>query len=255
LLDLRRGPWLLAPLGAGEDVGVAVGEGHRGRGLARHLGQRPPRSAEGDEDADRPAAQPEREQFAAGRGDQLPPQGGDPLGVELGTDRERRLQLLAEPLRPGHVKQVAAVDVDHVEGDRDTGDLFGLGDQLARQQRRRHHVEDVDRVERKRAPAAEPAGRKRLADALEGAVGRALVEPGDEALAAREVPVEGRARDAGSGGDVGEAGRRRVLEQALGGIEDALLVAHRVGAALLARLGPLAVHLYLEHTSTPRRVS
>ena len=79
----------------------------------------------------------------------------------------------------------------------------------------------------------------------------ALVEPGDQGLPVGEVPVDGRARDARRGGDVGEGRARRVLEEAFGGGEDALLAAPRVGAA--ARLAR-AVRCLFHRVCGPRFV-
>ena len=52
---------------------------------------------------------------------------------------------------PRHVEKVAAVDVEDIESDWHLGDALCLGDELLGEQGGRHHVEDVDRVQRQGA--------------------------------------------------------------------------------------------------------
>ena len=150
---------------------------------------------------------------------------GETVRVQLWPDRQRRLELIAEPARPGHVQQMRSVDVEHVQSDGNLGDALSLRDQLLGQSRRRHHVEHVDGVERDRPLPAKPAGRDRAVMRLGIRLARTIPQGGDQCVAVGEPPVQRGACDAGRRGDVGEARRGGSLKDALGRVENPLAVA------------------------------
>ena len=149
------------------------------------------------------------------RGAQL----GEAGRVELGADRQRRLDPLGKRIRPGHAQQVRAVDVEHVERERHGGDALRLGHELVGQQRRRDDVEHVDRLQRHGTLATEATRGQRMLDARSRR--RRRIRRGGPVLRSRsvqaraigEVAVERGARNAGGRGDVGDRGQWRQVEQ------------------------------------------
>jgi hypothetical protein len=100
----------------------------------------------------------------------------------------------------------------------------------------------MDRVEGKWLPPAETAGGERILGTVKGSILGAGVEPRDQLIPVGETPVESRARDAGGGCDVGEARHWGLLEELLGCVEDALVVAQCVGAAHIGSFAFLTAH-------------
>ena len=186
---------------------------------------------EGDHHSVGAAAQPQRVDLCIGEGRELLPQIGQPVGVELRPDGQRCLEPVPEPARPGHVQQMRAVDVEHVQRHRNLGDALRLGHQLLGQHRRRHDVEDVDGIEADRPVATQPSDWQRAAGRLEAGLVRAVLQGGEQGVAIREAAVERGSRHARGRRDVGERGGGRPLQHPLGRVEDALAVAQRVRRA------------------------
>ena len=230
LLDLGRGRRLLAPLGLGEGVGVSIGQGDCGGGLPGHLQQRLQRTAEGDHHADRSPPKPQGKALRTGVPHQMPAEVRQTIPVELGADGERRLDLIGQPLGPGDAQQMGPVDVEHVEGDRDAGEALRLGHQLLWQQRGGDDVEDLDGIEDDGTLTAQVSRRKEIGRLLRGGNARSRGECLDHPTPVAEVAIHGRSRDAGRGGDVREGRGRRLPQQVLRRVEDALPIAERIGA-------------------------
>ena len=198
LLDLRRGQRLLAPLPAGERVGVAVRERDRRGGLTGQLLERVARPAQRDQRAGRAPAEPERDDLdprpVGQRGAQLREAGA----VELRADRERGGDPLGQALGPRHAQQVRAVDVEHVEA-------RAARRRAARPRRRAARAASAGRRRRRRgSPPARRAAR--------GPAGPAAAS-GRDPPPARPAPAAGSprggCRDRGSGGRASSARRRR----------------------------------------------
>ena len=153
------------------------------------------------------------------------------VGVQLRTDCERRGQLVREALRAGEPQQVGAVDVEHVEGNRDLRDPLGLGHELLRQDRRRDDVEHVDRVELDRPPASQAPSRQCVVAPGHAGFLRSLLQRGDQLVAVGEAAIERGPRDPGGRSDLRERGRGRLGEQRARRLEDALAVSQGVRPA------------------------
>jgi hypothetical protein len=135
--------------------------------LARERRQRLPGSVDREQDANRPAAQGEGRQDAA-REFALDPraQGRQRIAWQLGPDGQRHVQRGGELLRAG---QLCPLEIDQVQGGRrDAGQPPGLRDDLVAQQLRRHLVEHVADLGRRKCPrrtrwtdvGVAPAGRR-----------------------------------------------------------------------------------------------
>jgi hypothetical protein len=125
---------------------------------------------------------------------------------------------------------VRAVDVEHIEGERDVGDALCLGHELLGEDGRRDHVEDVDALERDRALAAQVTGRLGVIGAAVGRRRGLRVDRREQAVPVGEVPVQRRPRHAGGRRDVGGRRRGRLLEQATARVDDPRAGAARVRA-------------------------
>ncbi|HEX2359805.1 MAG TPA: hypothetical protein VHH72_08315 [Solirubrobacterales bacterium] len=156
---------------------------------------------------------------------------GQPVGIELGTDREWRLEAVRKVLGAGDAEQVRPIDVGDIEGDGNTRDPLRLRDQLLREDGRGYGVEDLDRVQGESLPAAEAARREEAVRRALGLALRAAANRGEQVVPAGEAPVDGRAGDARSRRDLRKARVRCALEEMSGGLEDSLLVPLSVGAA------------------------
>jgi hypothetical protein len=142
---------------------------------------------------------------------------------------------------------VGAVDVDHVERDRDSGDPLRLRHELLGKHRWGHRVEYVDGLDRNRSLLAELPWRQKLVERFRGLDGPAsLVERRNELGASREVAIDGGARDSACRGHVGEGGRRGLVEEAPGGIQYPL--------AILARVCSPGQALRFQDTSVEQRM-
>ena len=90
---------------------------------------------------------------------------------------------------------------------------------------RRDLVEDVGNVERGGPATAQlSGGAQRVVFVGVGGVERLAARDRDQLAPAAEVPVDGRATEAGGGGDGVEAGVGILLEQPHGGLHDAGVV-------------------------------
>jgi hypothetical protein len=93
------------------------------------------------------------------------------------------------------------VDIDYVERQRPSGESLCFSNELFGQHGRGDEIENVDRVQRDRTLATQPAGSDQPFD-VHGPCSRLLAGCGDQAVAAREMPVDRRTRHAGRRSDV-----------------------------------------------------
>jgi hypothetical protein len=91
------------------------------------------------------------------------------------------------------MEEMAAIDVEHIESNGDAGHTLGLGDQLSRQERRRHRIKNLNRIESDPAATPEPPGWQRSIRAPSSIVMGMLREGSHQPLAVAEVPIESRA--------------------------------------------------------------
>ena len=164
MLSCTRRPGCRPPPPDGlEHVGVAVRELERRGALARDLGERFARRTDGEQDAGRASAQPQRcghapRQLAL----QVAQRSGRLSGRSPGPARAR--PRCAGVLRlAGEVEQPRAVDVDHVQRHGDAGDALSLCDELVGDEGAADLIEDMERFERERLGATQLTRREKPA--------------------------------------------------------------------------------------------